>query len=163
MCYDWPVKNAIVNLPIRLEGNLKCISSNLFSSLGNWHCFAGVTKGVFTWHWGNFRPGVGSLLFPLMAVYLFTWYHRKMLCWRESPWCEFTLFLVLGREFTPVRYLATVSCKCKTTTRFGVKTVYRYSGTGSACVMFAILNHKCILSAWNIPLNNEIWNHPVIM
>ena len=48
MCYDWPVKNAIVNLPIRPEGNLKCISSNLFSSLGNWHCFAGVTKGVFT-------------------------------------------------------------------------------------------------------------------
>ena len=48
MCYDWPVKNAIVNLPIRLEGNLKCISSNLFSSLGNWHCFAGVTKRVFT-------------------------------------------------------------------------------------------------------------------
>ena len=35
MCYDWPVKNIIVNLPIRLKGNLKCISSNLVSSLGD--------------------------------------------------------------------------------------------------------------------------------
>ena len=35
MYYDWPVKNAIVNLPIKLKGNLNCISSNLFSSLGN--------------------------------------------------------------------------------------------------------------------------------
>ena len=40
-----------------------------------------------------------------------------------------------------VRNLATVSCKRETTTRFGVKSIYRSTGTGSACVMFAILNH----------------------
>ena len=30
-------------------------------------------------------------------------------------------------------------------------------GTGSACVMFAILNHTCILSPWSVLSNNEIW------
>ena len=50
-------------------------------------------------------------------------------------------FLYRGENFTPVRNLATVSCKRETTTRFGVKSIYRSTGTGSACVMFAILNH----------------------
>ena len=27
-CHDWPVNKAIINLPIRLKGNLKRISSN---------------------------------------------------------------------------------------------------------------------------------------
>ena len=34
MCHDWPVKLAIVNLPIRLKGNLKSISSNSLSLFG---------------------------------------------------------------------------------------------------------------------------------
>ena len=29
--HDWPVKKAMVNLPVRLKGNLKCISGNLLS------------------------------------------------------------------------------------------------------------------------------------
>ena len=33
-CHDWPVKKAIVDLPIRLKGNLKCTFSNLLSLLG---------------------------------------------------------------------------------------------------------------------------------
>ena len=32
-CHDWPVENAIVDLPIRLKGNLKCSSGNLLSPL----------------------------------------------------------------------------------------------------------------------------------
>ena len=28
-CHDWPVNKAIVNLPIRLKGNSKCISSSV--------------------------------------------------------------------------------------------------------------------------------------
>ena len=59
--------------------------------------------------------------------------------------------LYRGENFTPVRNLATVSCKRETTTHFGVKSVCRQTGTGSTCVMFAILNHMCILSAWNVP------------
>ena len=75
-----------------------------------------LTKGVFTWHWpGRFSHGASSLRFPLMALYLVTWYHHKMSFRRES----------LRLEFYPVRNLATVSCKCKTTTRFGVKLVCR--------------------------------------
>lgn len=27
-CHGWPVKEVIVNLPIRLKGNAKCISGN---------------------------------------------------------------------------------------------------------------------------------------
>ena len=71
--------------------------------------------------------------------------------------------LYRGENFAPVRKLATVSCKRKTNTRFGVKSVCRWTGTGSACVMFAILNHTYILLTWSVPSNNEIWNDPVIM
>ena len=37
MHHDWPVKKSIVNLPIRMKGNLKRISgtSNLLSLLGS--------------------------------------------------------------------------------------------------------------------------------
>ena len=72
-----------------------------------------LTKGVFTWHRGEFR-------FPLMTLYLFTWSHHKMLCRRESP-----RFSHRGENFTPVRNLATVSCKRETSTHFGVKSVCR--------------------------------------
>ena len=54
-------------------------------------------------------------------------------------------FLYGGENFTPVRNLATVSYKRETTTRFGVKSVCQSTGTGSACVMFPILNQTCIL------------------
>ena len=33
MCNDWPVKKAIVDLPIRLKGNSKCTFDNLLSPL----------------------------------------------------------------------------------------------------------------------------------
>ena len=48
------------------------------------------------------------------------------------------------------RNLATVSCKRKSTTRFGVKSVCRLTVTGGAFVIFAILNHTCILSACSV-------------
>ena len=44
VCYDWPVKEAIVDLPIRLKGNLKRTCGNLWSPYivgpeqGSWHC-----------------------------------------------------------------------------------------------------------------------------
>ena len=53
--------------------------------------------------------------------------------------------LYRGENFTPVRNLATVSCKRETTTRLGVKSVCRWTGSGSECVVFAILNHTSIL------------------
>jgi len=34
MHHDWPVRKAIVDLPIRLRGNSKCTSANLLSLLG---------------------------------------------------------------------------------------------------------------------------------
>ena len=33
MCHDWPVKKDIVNLLVRMKGNLKRTSSNLLSPL----------------------------------------------------------------------------------------------------------------------------------
>ena len=63
----------------------------------------------------------------------------------SHPGVSSSRFSYRGENFTPVRNLATISCKRKTTTRFGVKSVCRSeTGTGSACVMFAILNHTCI-------------------
>ena len=72
-------------------------------------------------------------------------------------------FLYRGENFTLVRNLVAVSCKREKTTRFCVKSVCRWTGIGSACIMFAILNHTCILSTWSVPSNNEIWTDPVIM
>ena len=111
-------------------------------SRGSFYC-----KGVITWHRGDFRACASSLRFPLMALYLFTWYHHNMSCRRELPWREFI-------PETPVR-IATLSCKRETTTRFGVKLICRWTGTGSAYVRFAILNRTCILSTWSVP-----WNDP---
>ena len=61
----------------------------------------------------------------------------------------------------PVRNLATVSCNswCKreTTTRFGAKSVCRLEAwKGSAYLVFAILNHTCVLPTWSVPSNNQI-------
>ena len=47
--HDWPVKKAIVNLPIRMKGNSKRTSGNSLNPLGgpeqgSRHCFADVTK-----------------------------------------------------------------------------------------------------------------------
>ena len=61
---------------------------------------------------------------------------------KSSCWCFFSY---RGENFTPVRNLATVSCKRETSTRVG-RLVCKWTGKGSACVMFAILNHTCILS-----------------
>ena len=44
-----------------------------------------------------------------------------------------------GENFTPLRNFAKVSCKREMTTRFGVKSVCRWTGTGCACVMFCDL------------------------
>ena len=61
----------------------------------------------------------------------------------------------------PVRNLATVSCnswrKRETTTRFGARSVCRLEAwKGSACLVFAILNHTCVLPTWSVPSNNQI-------
>ena len=45
----------------------------------------------------------------------------------SHPGVSSTRFLYRGENFTPVRNLATVSCKRETTTRFGVKSAYPIS------------------------------------
>ena len=68
--------------------------------------------------------------------------------------------LYRSENFTPVRNLATVS-----NAKRPHVSVWHWSagktGTGSACVTFAILNHTCILSTWCLPSNNEIWHDPM--
>ena len=51
--HDWSVKNAIVDLPIRMKGNSKLTSCNSLSPLGapeqgSRHCFADVTNPVLS-------------------------------------------------------------------------------------------------------------------
>ena len=64
---------------------------------------------------------------------------------RVTP-VEFTPVVVPGREFHSGTKFHTVSCKREMTTRFGVKSVCRKTGTDSAWVMFVILNLTYILS-----------------
>ena len=60
-------------------------------------------------------------------------------------------YVVLEREFhSGMKYVS----KCKTTTHFGVKSVCRWTGMGSACEMIAILNHTCILPTRGVSSNN---------
>ena len=106
---------------------------------------------------------MSSLRFPLMALYLFTCYHHKCHAGASHRCVSSPRFLYWGESFNLVQNLATVPCKHETTNRFGVKSVCQLTGMGSACVMFAILKHTCILSTWSVPSNNEMWNDPVIM
>ena len=99
---------------------------------------------------GRLLPEASSLRFPLKALHLFTWYHHAGV---SHPSVSSPRLLYQGENFTPVRNLAMVSCKRKTTTRFGEKSVCRWTGMGSACVMFAILNHTYILLTWSVPSN----------
>ena len=67
----------------------------------------------------------------------------------SHPGVSSSRLLYRSENFTPVRNIATLSCKRETSPRFGVKSVCRWTGTGSAFVRFAILNRTCILSPWS--------------
>ena len=54
--------------------------------------------------------------------------------------------LYLGENFTPVRNLATVSCKRENDHMFQCEIGLPVDWKVNACVMFAILNLLCILS-----------------
>ena len=97
--------------------------------------------------------GTSSLGFPLMALYLFTWYHYKMSCWHESLQSAFNPVMLYWRENFIQGWNMCVNAK-HATTHFGVKSVCRWTGMGSACEMIAILNHTCILSTWSVSSNN---------
>ena len=81
----------------------------------------------------------------------------------SHPGVSSARLLYRSENFTPVRNLATVSSKRETTTRFGVKSVCQWTGTGSACVMFAILNRSCFLSTWSVPSNDRDMEWPIII
>ena len=66
-----------------------------------------------------------SLRFPLMALYLFTWYHHKCHAGASRPGVSSPRLSHRGENFTPVRDFATVSCKRETSTRSGGKSVCR--------------------------------------
>ena len=56
----------------------------------------------------------------------------------SHPGVSSAQLLYRGENFTPLRNFAKVSCKREMTTRFGVKSVCRWTGTGCANVLFAI-------------------------
>ena len=70
-------------------------------------------------------------------------YHHSTKCHAGTshPVCIQPSYVVLEQEFhSGMKYV----CKCKTSTHFGVKSVCRWTGMGSACEM--ITHHTCILS-----------------
>ena len=74
----------------------------------------------------------------------------------SSPW-----LLYWSKNYTLVQNFTMVSCKRKMTTSFSVKSVCWWTGMGSSCIMFVILNCTCVLSTWSVPSNNwDIWNDP---
>ena len=95
---QWFPRRYFARKPEVASQNFVCFLRLLFHISFNTHTC--TNKVVFTWHQGDFRPGTSSLLFPLMALHLFTWYH-KMSCRHESPRREFTPVLLPGREFHP--------------------------------------------------------------
>ena len=70
-CHDWPVNKAIVNLPIRLKGNSKCISSSV------------------SWvNWGP-RTRISALLCRRYRVILCLWHRLGSKAWgnkQKSTW-----------------------------------------------------------------------------
>ena len=79
----------------------------------------------------------GSLSWPYICLHDTT---RKCHAGASHPGVSSPRLLHRGENCTPVRNLATASRKREMTTRFRVKSVCWLTGTGSACVMFVILN-----------------------
>ena len=105
------------------NNNFACASRFLYISLPSLHeisisRFRGClhdTGATFASERVHSVPSHGSIF-----VYMIP---PQISCWRESPGASSPRFLYQGENFTPVRNLATVSCKHETTTRFGVKSV----------------------------------------
>ena len=82
-------------------------------------------KGVFTWHRATFAPRrvhSGSLSWLYICLHDTT---TKSHAGASRPGVSSLRLSHQGENFTPVRNLATVSCKHETTTRVGVKSVCR--------------------------------------
>ena len=72
------------------------------------------------------------------------------------PGCCTGARITLWYEISQWYHFTMVSCIC-----FSVKSVYWWTGMGSFCVMFVILNRTCILSTWSTYLQiTKIWNDP---
>lgn len=73
--------------------------------------------------------------FPVMALYSCTQCHCKEAYryMKEPQQHEFMLVAVQyqSKNFIPVKNLPTVSCKCRTTTHFGIKSASLWSGLDS--------------------------------
>ena len=105
-------KEIISQFTLALLIVLDTYSFHFWASL-NYVLIEHSSDGLLTWHRGHFRAGVSSLWFPLLVLHLFTWYHHKISCQRESrhPGVSSARLLYRGENFTLVRNLATVSCK----------------------------------------------------
>ena len=152
----WNSANSLFKLIFSL------LTSKNFVTMATWRNYFSLFtyKETGEEHLSTFAPErvqSGSLSWLYICLHDTT---TKFYAGASHPGVSSPLFLYRGENFTPVRNLATVSCKRETTTRLGVKSVCRQTGTGSACIMFPILNQRCILLTWSVPLNNGIWNGP---
>ena len=75
---------------------------------------------ALTWYRRDFHSGTGSLQFPLLALYQFTWYQQKVSYLSESNRCEFTPVTVPERDFHSRTKPHPMSCKRGTTVRSGL-------------------------------------------
>ena len=118
-----------------------------------------VYKRVFNWHRGDLRPErvqSGSLLWLYICLHDTTtnfMLARVTQAWVHRGSCAGAII--------SLRY--EISQQFHVNTKRPPVSVFRLTWTGSVCIIFAILNHKCILSTWIVPSNNEMWNDSVIM
>ena len=99
-----------------------------WGSVAIWMQAAGSFKTgkhwALTWYRPDFHSGTGSLRFPLLALYSFTWYQLKVSYLSESNRCEFTLVTVPERDFHSRTKPHPMSCKRGTTFRSGLTWNY---------------------------------------
>ena len=131
-----PALNSVFQVFDRLKNGFD-ITKLIFQSCVSLWCCLHDTGATFAPE----RVHSGSLSWPYICLHDTT---TKCHAGASHPGVSSPRLLYRGENFTPVRNRATVSCKRETTTRFGVTSVSRETGTGRACVMFTNLNHTCI-------------------
>ena len=117
-----------------------------------------LSKGVFTWNRGELNPvPCHGSIFVYMIPPQNVMPARVTPAW-VHPGCFAGARISLVYKISQRYHVNAKRPPVSVWNRSARKT-----GTEGACVMFAIMNRMGILSIWSVPLNNEIWNDPVIM
>ena len=128
-------------------------------------------KGFFTWHLGTFFGSASPLRFSLMALYLVTCYHQKILLWLSHTGTSSLRLLCRSQNFILPRDLVTVSYKRRMTMRFGrnwlldglVCVARKSSFSESKTVSFSNPRAQASDSFSSVVMRNTNWRLPFVV